>query len=105
MNKKLISLFSAVSSMVLPLAASAQQYSAPFPSTRTTLSGQDIMEAVLKFMWPIFIGYAIIMFIVAGYKFIAGKADEGRNALIYGAIGVIVGVVAWSLPAIVTQWV
>lgn len=61
---------------------------------------------LLKFIWPVFIGLAILMFLLAGVYFLTaqgdpGKLKEARSALIWGIVGVVVGILSFSLPYIV----
>jgi hypothetical protein len=57
-------------------------------------------------MWIIFGGIAVIAFVVSGILFLtAGGAPEkvatARNAAIWGIAGVVVGILAYSILAIV----
>lgn len=62
-----------------------------------------IINGILNLIWPIFIGFAVIMFIVAGFFFIKaqGEPDElktARDFLIWGVVGVAVAVMAFTIP-------
>src|SRR3989344_3952721 len=98
MNKKIITLLSFSVLMLLPGFAFA------IPSAVGNLV--DIMQRILGFIWPIFIGFAIIMFIVAGFLFLIARGDSSklklaRDSVIYGVVGVIVGILAFSIPLII----
>lgn len=75
---------------------------------RTMPSGFGLYSAIngiLRLLWILFIAFAVIMFIIAGFNFLAaqgepGKVKDARNALIWGIVGVVVGVIAFSLPFI-----
>ena len=102
MKKKLINSFALTALITLPLGVAA--YNIIPEGGKTSISAAGIMQAILNIIWPMFIGYAIIMFIVAGYKFLANKPEEGRKGLLLGVIGVIVGIFAWGLPRIIYNW-
>jgi|SRR3989344_1198022 len=98
MNKKLITLASFGILLIFPLMAFA------IPSAIGNVV--DIMQRILGFIWPVFVGFAIIMFIVAGFIFLTsqgdpGKAKTARDAVIWGVVGVIVGILAFSIPLII----
>ncbi len=65
-----------------------------------------ILNKVLGIVWPIFIGFAIIMFIVAGFLFLKAQGDPAetktaQKAVMWGVVGLVVGVLAFSIPGIV----
>jgi|SRR3989344_7272746 len=98
MSKKITALFYAVVFMVFPGVAFA------IPSAVGSLV--DIMQRILGFIWPIFLGFAIIMFIVAGFLFLTAQGESSklklaRDSVIYGVVGVIVGILAFSIPLII----
>ncbi len=104
MNKKLIALVSSVL-LASPVAIFAIANPAT-PATQATLTVIALVNKVLDFMWPLFIGFAVIMFIVAGFKFVAAQGEPtevagARMFVIWGIAGVAVGVLAFSLPYIV----
>ena len=109
MNKKITTIASSlVAFLVLcPLLAQAQVV---LPGgTPGTIKNGDIrvaIIAVLNFIWPLFIGFAILAFLIAGFLFLSANGDSGkvrdaRNAVIWGVVGVIVGILAFSIPLIV----
>lgn len=65
-----------------------------------------VMNGILGFIWPIFVGFAIIAFIVAGFLFLTANGDGGkiktaRDAVIWGTVGIVVGILAFSIPWVV----
>lgn len=91
--------------LALPLAALAFT-PGPTPNTVANLSTTDIVNIVLDFVWPIFAGFAVLMFIIAGFYFLTSQGDAtkvatARQAVLWGIVGVVVGLVAFSIPAIV----
>ncbi len=104
MNKKLVALTSAVM-----LAAPLAIFAIVQPNTPNTLVGFSVIglvNTVLNFIWPVFIGFAVIMFIVAAFYFItaqgeAEKVAEARQFVIWGIVGVAVGILAFTIPYVV----
>lgn len=81
------------------------------PSEPTGGSGVDvgsIMGGIITFVWQFFAGLAVIMFIVAGVQFLSSSGDPNkitlaRNAFIWGVVGIIVAVVAFSIVDVVSK--
>jgi hypothetical protein len=104
MNKKLVALTSAVM-----LAAPLAIFAIANPNTPNTLVGFSVIglvNTILNFIWPVFIGFAVIMFIIAAFYFItaqgeAEKVAEARQFIIWGVVGVAVGILAFTLPYVV----
>ena len=97
-NKKLITLSVLLTLLVSPLIAFA------LPGQVLNIPG--VMLSIISFIWPLFVGFAIIMFLVAGFLFLTASGDPGKvksakDALIWGIVGVIVGILAFSLPFII----
>lgn len=68
---------------------------------------QNIMNGIISFLWQFFVGLAVIMFIIAGILFLTSngapdKITQARNAFIWGVVGVIVAIVAFSIVAIIS---
>lgn len=102
MNKKILLtvasflLLSAIFAPVLSLA-----YSIEAPSSKS-VSLQGMMGKVADAVWYVFAGVAIIMFLVAGIIFLTAngspeKIGQARNAVIWGIVGVVVGIVAGGI--------
>jgi len=101
MNKKLI-IASALSIILLPVVALA--FIAPPIPTQKTFS--QVVDGIIGILWPIIAAASIIAFFVAAFFFVtsngdADKVGTARQALIYGAVGVIVSIVAVSIPTII----
>lgn len=91
--------------LALPLAAFAFS-SGSTPNTVGTLNVTDLINIVLDFVWPIFAGFAVLMFVIAGFYFLTSQGDPtkvatARQAVLWGIVGVVVGLVAFSIPAII----
>lgn len=87
--------------LLLPMLAFAQ------PSV-TIGSIQQLVSAIESLMWIIFGGIAVIMFVVAGILFLtsggqAEKIQTARSAFLWGVAGVVVGIMAYSIVAIVSS--
>ncbi len=102
MNKKLVILFSSAVLLSLPIVTLAGPPALP----NTTTNLWDVVVRILGFIWPLFVGFAIVMFLVAGFMFLSangdpGKIRTGRDAVIWGSVGVVVGILAFSFPFII----
>jgi len=105
MNKKLITISILSIFLTLPVVVLALAGPGPIPNSQN-LSVTQIVNIVLNFIWPIFVGFAVIMFLVAGFLFLTAQGDPGkvgaaRQAILWGIIGVVVGVIAFSIPFII----
>ena len=101
MNKKLIALTS-TTLLMFPVLVFA--FGAPLPGI---VNISTAIDRIFLFIWPLFIAFAIIMFIVAGFIYLTAHGEPGRvktagQAVMWGAVGVGVGVLAFSIPTIVS---
>ena len=101
-NKKLIAL--SVFLLVFPVAVLADLK--PPDKVGKIASVESFITKLIDFIWPIFGGAAIIMFIVAGFLFLTaggdpGKAGNAKKALIWGIIGVTIALLAKTIPFII----
>ena len=104
MNKKLVTILASATLLVLPIAT----FAVVLGNTPATLSldSQGLVNKVLDFVWPLFMAFAVIMFLLAGFQFLtaqgdSGKVDTARQSVLWGVVGAAVGVLAFSLPFIV----
>ncbi len=105
MNKKLAIAFSSIVLMTLPVVMLAD-INPGNPPNSSNISVTEVVNDVLNFVWPLFIGFAVIMFIVAGFLFLTSQGDPtkvagARQAVLWGAVGVVVGIIAFSIPFII----
>jgi hypothetical protein len=89
------------SALLLPVLALAQ------PAVQIG-SLQEIVNSIERAMWIVFGGIAVICFVVAGILFLTAggqpeKVQAARSAFIWGIAGVVVGIVAYSIIAIVSS--
>jgi FtsH-binding integral membrane protein len=73
-----------------------------------TFSYVYYLEKILNSLWIIFTAIAVIMFVIAGITFLTAngspeKLTQARSALIWGVVGVVVGIVAYSIITIVSS--
>ena len=109
MNKKNIAI-SLVSfgAMLLPVAAMAQmEGNAPGGYGNPPSSLQNLVHDVENIMGLVFGAIAVICFLVAGILFLtsggnAEKVAAARSAFIWGIAGIVVGLIAFSIIAIVS---
>lgn len=106
--KKITLSLASLSTLLLPVIALAQYTSAP-PYGAVSDLGM-LVTKIENFIWIIFGGIAVIMFVVAGILFLSAqgqpeKVQAARSAFIWGIAGVIVGVIAYSIMAIVVNFV
>ncbi|TSC94667.1 MAG: Uncharacterized protein CEN87_388 [Parcubacteria group bacterium Licking1014_1] len=100
MKKVLIgSLLSAA--LILPIVALA--VTTGIPGQIGTLG--DLEQKVGFAIWSVFVIIVLVAFVIAGIKFLtaggdAEKIKEARTAFIWGIAGVVVGIVAYSIVAI-----
>ena len=108
MNKKLLILFVLLFLLATPTLSLAVQFDPNNPPS-LPLSASNfwgIMVRILKLIWPVFVGLAIVMFLVAGFMFLTAQGEPNklkiaRDSVIWASVGMIVGIVSFSLPFII----
>lgn len=102
MSKKVL-LLTLLSFLALPsiIPASAQLYRPSSPYSLITLGG-SIESAI----WIIFTCIVVICFVVAGILFLTAMGDPAklktaRSSFIWGIVGIVVGIVAYSAVRII----
>ena len=78
----------------------------PIPNAAPGLSINDLVDVVFAILWPIAVAFFIVMFVIAAFRFFTaqGKAEDvaaARQFVIWGIVGVVVALIAWSIPFIV----
>ena len=104
MNKKIAPTFTALTLLFLPVAVLAINIPSFPPGANVNV--MTIIDAVFSFIWPLFAGFSVVMFVIAGFMFLLAngdvtKAGGARSAVIWGSVGVAVGVLAFSIPFLV----
>ncbi len=97
MNKKSIPLFVLTLFLVLPLIANAD------------IDVSNILTNIINVLWTIFDGIVVIVFIIAGIKYLTARGDPGKiqeanKAIIWGLVGVVVGVLANSAQGLIRKF-
>ena len=94
---------------LLPVLALAQmQPNAPGGPGVTVGSLQQILNAVTNAVGLVFGAIAVIAFVIAGVLFLTSQGDpdkigKARQAFLWGVAGVVVGIIAFSIIAIVAS--
>ncbi len=107
-NKKTLIILSVLTvSLTLPLVVLAFNYPV-FPEGRDLIyiDVVNMVDSIFAYLWPLFGGLAIIMFIIAGSLFLTAHGDPAklslaRNSLIWGIIGLAIAILASTIPYIV----
>lgn len=104
MNKKLNILSASALLLSLPKIMFAVSLVNLPSATVTNIGG--VVDAIFALIWPIFAAFAVIMFIIAGIQFLSAqgepnKISQARQSLIWGAVGMAVGLLAFSIPFII----
>jgi len=108
MSKKIIALVSSGVLLALPLASVLAIRIGDPPPGAFAGSIVALVNIILNFIWPLFVGFAVIMFIVAGFMFLTArgdpeKTDTARQAILWGVVGIVVGILAFSIPFIIQR--
>lgn len=96
-----------LSALLLPVLAFAQmETNAPGGPGASIGSLPQIIHAIENAAGLIFGAIAVIMFIIAGILFLTAggepeKVQKARSAFIWGIAGVVVGILAFSIIAVV----
>ncbi len=103
MNKKLTTLSFFAAFLFAPLCAFAITLPTPITGDNVPLT---IMNNILNLIWPLFVGFSVLMFLIAGFNLLAANGDEGkiktaRMAIVWGIVGVVVGILAFSIPFVI----
>jgi hypothetical protein len=101
------SVFFSILLFLFTLPATSMAVDITFPRPGNIITDiVPILLAILDLVWYIFFGVAVIMFILAGIQFLTARGDPGkiataRNAVIWGTIGVFVGILGFSIVEII----
>ena len=103
MQKKQIFLLGVL--LATPLVAFAQP--GQYPGDLIGVANY-IISVFLSLLWIIAAAFVVIMFVIAGFKFLTAQGEqskvaEARQAVIWGLVGVVVIVLAWSVVAFISR--
>ena len=101
MNKKLLIATAGTLLLVAPFAAFA--FSAGTTPINQGIDISGIIQIILDVLWIIFVGFAIVMFVLAGFQMLQAQGDpegvgKARMSVIWGMVGVALGILAFSIP-------
>lgn len=104
-KKKLIVLIGLLTILFTANITPVLAWKADTQPTGGNLNVEDTMSNIIDKIWIIFAAFAVIMFIYAGIMFLtangeASKLTTARHAVLWGVIGVIVGILAFSIVSI-----
>lgn len=114
MNQKIILLILFSILLLSPIVSLAAPFDAGTrPGTNLNAGTQwlnDLITSLISSIWMLFVAFAIIMFIAAGFLFLKAQGEPAevgtaRKALLWGVIGFAVGILAFLLPFIVRLWI
>jgi len=96
MNKKILTLI-LLGAIVLPITVFA-----------AVDSIQSLSMAIVNAIWPVFVVIVVICFVVAGILFLSAmgepeKIAKAKSAFLWGVVGVVVGIVAYSIIRIISN--
>ena len=106
MNKKILFLI-ALGFLIIPTIGLAQlQPYAPGAPQVTSFSG--LIQNIVWAIWIIFTVIVVLSFIYAGIMFLTASGDSkkletAKQAFVWGVVGVIVGVIAFTIITIVSR--
>ncbi|MCX6718727.1 MAG: hypothetical protein NTY81_03995 [Candidatus Staskawiczbacteria bacterium] len=103
--KKIKITLASLGALLLPVVVFALDANTP-PTVGGIGNIGNLITSIETFVWMIFGAIAVISFVVAGILFLtAGGAPEkvatARTAAIWGIAGIVVGILAYSILAIV----
>lgn len=102
MDKKLVVLF-ATFLLILPVAIGA----IAIPGLpRDDLNIKGIIDSIVSFVWKLFAAFSIIAFMISAFLFLTaqGEPDKlkmAKSSLIWGIVGMVVALAAFSIPLII----
>lgn len=97
--KKIVVSLILLSILFVPVMAFAQP-------TTTIGSLDQLVNAIKRPLWVVFGLIALIAFVIAGILFLTAAGDpekikNARNAFLWGVVGIVVGIVAYSIVTII----
>lgn len=88
--------------LILPAITFAVGFADPVAVPTLT----QFILTVLGIMWKVFVGIAIVFFVLAGIMFLTAmgepaKITQAKQFVIWGVVGVVVAILAYSIVAII----
>ena len=102
--KKYSIILSTAGLLLLPTVIFAQPRAINLPIVTVVA---NLIATALTVVWMVAAAFVVIMFTIAGFKFLTAqgegsKVNEARQAVIWGVVGVVVIILAWSIVTIVS---
>jgi len=106
MNKKVLLSLVLLTLVTFPVFAFAQPGSVGGDTPGTIGSIDGIIDSLGEILWTVFGAIALIMFVIAGIMFLTAQGDpekvkSARNAFLWGVVGIVVAIIAYSIVTIV----
>ena len=103
MNKKIIVSYTLATLLSLPILTLAAFSAGSVPGQHTF---NQVIDGVVAVLWPLLVAATVIIFFLAAFQMVtaagdAAKVEAARNTFIYGVVGVILSIIAISIPTIV----
>ncbi len=107
MNKKSATLLVLTILITLPIVAFGYFFIPPAPNQQVDIL--TLVSTIFSLITPIFITFAVIMFMWAGALFLIARGDPNQvktagHALIWAVVGVVVGALSYSVPLIIVNF-
>lgn len=104
MNKKTLALV-LLGAVLFPITGLAVSSTVP-PGEGSVASLPALIGTIQTIIWMVFGLLAVISIVISGilFLFAAGQPDKiatARNAFVWGVVGVVVGILAYSILAII----
>lgn len=79
------------------------------PQGATIANVPSWINAIVDLMWWVFVAGVIILFLFAGLTFLTAQGDpkkleDARRYVLWGVVGVFVGVLGFSITALIAFW-
>lgn len=113
-NKKIFLLLLLTTLFVLPIIVLAGEFNAgnvPFAPENFDVGNiiTGTITKTLNLIWILLVIFAIIMFIVAGFQFLAARGEpegikKAQLSVLWASVGLVVAIVAFSVPRILVMW-
>jgi len=102
--KKIALSLATIGMAVLPIIALAQVGGSAPSSFAVSL--EALGQLIVNQIWVVFTVIAIICFVIAGILFLTSGGDpekivKARSALIWGVAGIVVGILAYTIIAVI----
>ena len=106
MNKKLVAL-STLAALAMPMVAVAAINLPALPAF-SSINLNTVINNVFNIVWMFTAAAIVILFVVIGFMFLTAEGDPtkvalARRAVIWGAVGVVVILLSFSIIALVVQ--